>query len=144
MRYLGIDYGRKRIGLALSDEDEILASPLPLFERKRPGAELQFLDSLAKQHDVGGFVIGLPKNMDGSLGPMAQEVMRFSAELRRITGRPVIMIDERRTSFEAERILVAADLSRKRRRKVQDSVAAVLILQRHLDQQRPARSETRI
>ncbi len=142
MRYLGIDYGRKRIGLALSDEDEILASPLPLYERSQPGAELQFIDSLAKQHNIGGFVVGLPKNMDDSLGPMAQEVMRFASELRQIAQCPVIMIDERGTSVEAEQILVMADWSRKRRRKVQDSVAAVLILQRYLDQHRPPRSKS--
>ena len=142
MRYLGIDYGRKRIGLALSDEDEILASPLPLYGRSRPGAELQFIDSLAKQHNIGGFVVGLPKNMDDSLGPMAQEVMRFASELRQIAQCPVIMIDERGTSVEAEQILVMADWSRKRRRKVQDSVAAVLILQRYLDQHRPPRSKS--
>lgn len=140
MRYLGVDYGRKRIGLALSDEGEILASPLPIYEQKRPGNVIPFLDSLAVKHDIGGFVVGLPKNMDDSLGPMAQEVLRFASELRELTKRPVIMIDERRTSAEAEQILVAADRSRKKRRKVQDSVAAVLILQRYLDQQHPPQS----
>jgi len=140
VRYLGVDYGRKRIGLALSDEGEILASPLPIYEQKRPGNVIPFLDSLAVKHDIGGFVVGLPKNMDDSLGPMAQEVLRFASELRELTKRPVIMIDERRTSAEAEQILVAADRSRKKRRKVQDSVAAVLILQRYLDQQHPPQS----
>ncbi len=138
-----MDYGRKRIGLALSDDGEILASPLPIYEQKHPGGVLPLIGSLAEKHEVGGIVVGLPKNMDGSLGPMAQEVLRFAAELRKITACPVIMIDERETSVKAEQILIAADRSRKKRRKVQDSVAAVLILQRYLDQHPPRPSEPR-
>lgn len=137
MRYLGIDYGRKRIGLALSDEGEVLASPLPIYEQKRPGTALPFIGSLITQHEIGKVVVGLPKNMDGSLGPMAQEVIRFASELRELTAVPVIMADERKTTADAEQILIAADRSRKKRRKVQDSVAAVLILQRYLDQHQP-------
>ena len=140
MRYLGVDYGRRRIGLALSDEGEILASPLPIYEQKRPGGVLPFITSLAEKHEVGGIVLGLPKNMDGSLGPMAQEVLRFAAELRKLAACPIIMIDERETSAQAEQILITADRSRKSRRKVQDSVAAVLILQRYLDQHHPRSS----
>ena len=133
MRILGIDYGRRRLGLALSDEDRILASPLPGHLRGRLGKDMAFLAGLAGEHHVTQAVIGLPRNMNGSLGEMARETLDFARALQEKLALPVIPFDERLTSSEAERVLVEANLSRRRRRSMRDSLAAVLILQGYLD-----------
>jgi putative Holliday junction resolvase len=136
MRYLGIDYGRRRLGLAVSDEDAILASPLPTYARRSETRDLKYLQRLVSERGVTGIVIGLPLNMNGSRGEMVEEVDGFAEQLERETGVTVDVFDERLTTQEAERVLVEADLSRKRRRKLRDSVAAVLILQGFLDRRR--------
>lgn len=133
MRILGIDYGRRRLGLALSDDGSILASPLPVRRRLGLDADIRFLEDLARSHAVAEVVVGLPRNMDGSLGEMAEEVLTFARALERRMAVPVATFDERLTSSEAERVLVEADLSRRRRRTLRDSLAAVLILQAYLD-----------
>ena len=133
MRILGIDYGRRRLGLALSDEDGILASPLPARFRGESDKDMAFLAGLAGEHHVARAVVGLPQNMNGSLGEMAHEALDFARVLQEKLALPVIPFDERLTTSEAERVLVAADLSRSRRRGVRDSLAAVLILQGYLD-----------
>jgi len=133
MRILGIDYGRRRLGLALSDEGRILASPLPARLRSGLGKDMAFLAALAGEHHVARAVVGLPRNMNGSLGEMARETLHFARALQEKLTVPVIPFDERLTSSEAERVLVEADLSRSRRRAVRDSLAAVLILQGYLD-----------
>lgn len=133
MRILGIDYGQKRFGLALSDEERILASPLPPYQRRDLDQDLAFLTALVKEKQVGQIIIGLPRNMDGSLGEMAQEVLAFVDILKEKTNLPVDTFDERLSSAEAERVLIQADLSRKRRKTLKDSVAAVLILQGYLE-----------
>lgn len=134
MRILGIDYGRKRLGLALSDEGAVLASPYPVYSRgyskKR---DLDHLVSLAREHHVKRIVVGLPLNMNGTAGDMVEEVHRFAAEVEQRTGCPVDLFDERLTTSEAERVLVQADVSRKKRKQIRDSLAAVLILQGYLD-----------
>lgn len=132
MRILGIDYGRRRLGLALSDEDEILASPLPFLERCRIDHDLTSLSALIAEKNVERIVLGLPLNMDGSCGEMTNEVLSFAAALRERTRLPVETFDERLTSVEAERVLVQANLSRKRRKGLRDSLSAVLILQGYL------------
>lgn len=136
MRILGIDYGTKRLGLALSDEGEILASPLPVRIRTTPAEDMKFLASLVQERKIGKIVLGLPLNMDGSQGEMARAVQGFAAELERGCTVPVILFDERLTTSEAERVLVQADISRKKRKNLRDGLAAVLILQGYLDSQR--------
>jgi len=136
MRILGIDYGSKRLGLSLSDEDEILASPLPVRVRTTPTDDLKFLEALAREKGVGGIVLGLPLNMNGSQGEMAQAVQGFAGELQRECKVPVVLFDERLTTSEAERVLVQADISRKKRKSLRDGLAAVLILQGYLNSQR--------
>ena len=136
MRILGIDYGTKRLGLALSDEDKILASPLPVRVRTTPAEDVKFLASLVREREIGRIVLGLPLNMDGSHGEMARTVQGFAAELERGCNVPVILFDERLTRSEAERVLVQADISRKERKNLRDGLAAVLILQGYLDSQR--------
>ena len=133
MRTLGIDYGRKRLGLALSDEDGILASPLSVYQRRDIDRDLAFLADLVVEKGVRRIILGLPRNMDGSLGEMAQEVLAFVAVLKEKTDLPVDTFDERLTSAEAERVLIQADLSRRRRKNLRDSLAAVLILQGYLE-----------
>ena len=133
MRILGIDYGHKRLGLALSDEGETLASPLPVYQRRDTGQDLAFLAALVHEKNVGQIVVGLPRNMDGSLGEMAKQVLAFVDALKEKVSLPVDTFDERLTTTEAERVLIQANLSRKRRKTLRDSLAAVLILQGYLE-----------
>ena len=134
MRVLGIDYGRRRIGLALSDEEGILASPFPTYVRGRSEVrDIAALTSLIDKHGVTAVVVGLPLNMDGSRGEMAREVEEFADRIRQETALPVHLFDERFTSSEAERVLLEANLPRRRRKELRDSLSAVLILQGHLD-----------
>ena len=136
MRILGIDYGRRRIGLAISDEEGILASPFPTYVRERSVAQdITALTSLIDKHGVTAVVVGLPLNMNGSRGEMAREAEAFADRIRQETALPVELFDERLTSSEAERVLLEADLPRRRRRDLRDSLSAVLILQGHLDRQ---------
>lgn len=136
MRILGIDYGRRHLGLALSDEGETLASPLAVYSRRKLGQDLTFLARLIKAREVKKIVLGLPLNMNGSLGEMAKEVLTFVDALKEKINLPVDTFDERLSSAEAERVLIQADLSRKRRKTLKDSLAAVLILQGYLESQR--------
>jgi len=134
MRFLGIDYGRRRIGLALSDEEGVLASPLPPHVRTRSEADvLNDLASLMKRHGVGTVIVGWPLNMDGSRGKMAREAEAFAHRLQKRTSTPAELFDERLTTREAERALLEADLSRRKRKLLRDSLSAVLILQGYLD-----------
>jgi len=133
MRILGIDYGHKRLGLALSDEGQTLASPLPVYQRRDIDQDLVYLTHLAAEKEVGRIVVGLPRNMDGSLGEMAKEVLAFVETLKKKTHLPIDTFDERLTTAEAERVLIQANLSRKRRKTLKDSLAAVLILQGYLE-----------
>jgi len=136
MRILGIDYGSKRLGLSLSDQDEILASPLPVRTRTTIKEDLDFLAQLVREKEVAKIVLGLPLNMNGSQGEMARAVQEFADELRRACAVPVILFDERLTTSEAERVLIHADISRKKRKNLRDGLAAVLILQGYLESQR--------
>jgi len=135
MRILGIDYGHKRLGLALSDEGETLASPLPVYQRRDTKEDRAFLAALIKEKQVRKIVVGLPRNMDGSLGEMANEVLAFVDALKK-THLPIDTFDERLSTAEAERVLIQADLSRKRRKTLRDSLSAVLILQGYLESKR--------
>ena len=137
MRILGIDYGRKRIGLAVSDETETLASPLPVHRRQRTlNHDLWTLKRLISSRGIGLIVIGLPLNMDGSQGEMANEALEFAEQLGALAGLEMVPVDERLTSAEAERALIQGDVSRKKRRELRDGLAAVLILQAFLDRRR--------
>jgi len=137
MRILAIDYGRTRFGLAMSDEDEILASPLPVHTcRRTRHADLAYIRSLARRQGIGAIVVGHPLNMNGSAGEMAQEAEAFARELAESTGLSVVLVDERGTTQEANRVLREGRVAGKRRRDLRDGLAAVQILQSHLDQRR--------
>ncbi len=139
MRVLGIDYGRRRIGLARSDEDGVLASPLPVYTRSgRTADDLDRLVHLIGEQDVAKIVIGWPLHMNGTEGEMAGEVRALAQHLRARTGLSVELFDERWTSTQAEEVLIAGDVSRHRRRDLRDGLAATLILQGFLDRERTA------
>jgi putative Holliday junction resolvase len=132
---MGLDYGERRIGVALSDPLGLTAQPLRTLERVALAADLEVLGALARQHEVRRFVIGLPLQLDGTHGDRARKTEEFAKRLGRAAGLPVEAWDERFTSVQAERALLEADLSRRKRRAVIDTTAAVLILQSWLDAQ---------
>lgn len=132
-RLIGIDAGTKTLGLALSDVTRTIASGLLTIRRTKFSADAARLLDLAAEHGVGGFVVGLPINLDGSSGPRAQATRAFARNLAALTPLPILLWDERLSTVEAERTLLAADTSRRRRSEVIDKVAATLILQGALD-----------
>ncbi|HEX6001466.1 MAG TPA: Holliday junction resolvase RuvX [Hyphomicrobiaceae bacterium] len=132
-RLIGIDVGTKTLGLALSDATRSIASALVTLRRTRLTEDLSRLVALAAQHGAGGFVVGLPLNLDGSAGPRAQATRAFVRNLAKATPLPVVFWDERLSTVAAQRTLLEADMSRKRRAEVVDKVAATLILQGALD-----------
>lgn len=137
MRVLGIDYGRKRLGLALSDEGAVLASPLPTHSRpKRCREDLRFLTRLIEREHVARVVVGLPLHMNGSAGEMAVEATDFAGRLSHVAGIPVDVLDERMTTAEADRVLREANVPRSKRKPLRDGLAAVQILQCYLDRRR--------
>lgn len=138
MRYLGLDVGDRRIGVALSDETGTLASGLSTLERVGPRKDLREIRRLVDAHDVGEVVVGLPRTLVGEVGPQARKVLEFAEALRPVVRVPVVPWDERLSTVMAERALVEADVSRKGRRKMVDKVAAVLILQSYLDYRKMA------
>jgi len=132
-RILGIDLGEKRIGLALSDELHCLASPLLVYERIDINSDLDFLKALVIEKSIEAITLGLPTNMDGSLGPKAQETIEFKKTLEAHLHVPVYLFDERLSTAEAERVLIDSGMRREKRRETRDKVAAVLILQGYLN-----------
>ena len=137
MRILGIDYGDRRVGIAVSDEGALIASGLPTFQRKGNDRGLiEHVRRLCEEYGVERIVVGLPINMDGSIGPRARLTAEFANRLRNALGLEVETWDERLTSEQADRLMLAADLSRARRKKQRDRVAAHLILQSYLDAHR--------
>jgi putative Holliday junction resolvase len=135
-RVMGLDVGSKTLGLALSDATRSIASALVTLRRTRLNEDLRQLLDLAASHDVGGFVVGLPLHLDGSAGPRVQATRAFVRNLATATPLPVVYWDERLSTVAAERALLEADLSRRRRAEVIDKVAATLILQGALDRMR--------
>lgn len=135
MTVLALDLGERRIGVAVSDELGITARPLSVIERTSRATDIARIGDLARRRSVQTIVVGLPLNMDGSAGPAARRVKRFVGRLRRQLGLEVQVWDERLTTAEAERALIAAGERRARRRQVRDGVAAALILQSYLDAQ---------
>lgn len=133
MRILGLDFGTKTFGVALSDELTITAQALTSISRTTLNRDLEGLLQLIRDHGVEEVVIGLPINMDGSRGPAAEAVEAFSNRLKALTEIKIILWDERLTTVAAERILLEGDLSRRKRRRVIDRLSAAIILQGYLD-----------
>jgi len=138
-RLIGIDLGTKTIGLALSDVSRSIASPLETIRRTKFSADVKRLAELAARHGVGGLVVGLPLNMDGSEGPRAQATRAFVRNLATHLPLPVAFWDERLTTAAGTRTLLEADASRARRSDLVDKMAASYILQGALDRLATAR-----
>src|SRR5213594_2853769 len=146
---LGVDYGRARIGLAVADAETRMAQPLSTLERINRNEDMRRLRELVREHGVSQIVVGLPLRLDGTRGEMAEEVERFAQRVRKQIGMPVEMVDERLTSWEAERLLEEVQgrfvhdeklTSSRKPKKVQtkmtvDAVAAAVILKEYLDRQ---------
>jgi putative Holliday junction resolvase len=130
---LGLDLGTKTIGVAASDTRRTIASPVETLPRKKFMADATRLAEIAASREAAGFVIGLPRNMDGSEGPRAQASRAFARNLARATDMPVALWDERLSTVAVERTLLEADASRRRRGEVVDKMAAAFILQGALD-----------
>lgn len=135
-RLIGIDTGTKTLGLALSDVTRMIATPLETIRRSRFAKDSGRLLELAAEHGVGGFVVGLPCALDGSEGPRAQSARAFARNLNALSPLPVLFWDERLSTVAAERTLLEADASRRRRSQVIDKMAAAIILQGALDRMR--------
>ncbi|MEK3731351.1 MULTISPECIES: Holliday junction resolvase RuvX [Paenibacillus] len=136
MRVMGLDYGDRRIGVALSDAFGWTAQGLEVLERRKDSGELDRIAELVKEHEVSEIVVGLPKNMNGTIGPRGEICMEFASTLREALCLPVHLWDERLSTVSAERTLLEADVSRKKRKQVVDKMAASLILQNYLDSKR--------
>jgi putative holliday junction resolvase len=133
---MGLDFGEKTIGVAVSDRMRSVASPLETVRRTKFTADAGRLMEIARAREIAGLVIGLPLNMDGTEGPRCQSTRAFARNLERLTPLPIGFWDERLSTVAAERALLEADTSRKRRGEVIDHVAAGVILQGALDRLR--------
>ena len=133
-RLLGLDLGSKTIGLAICDSSFAIASPLETLRRRKFTQDAIDLEALIAERDVGGLVLGLPRNMDGSEGPRAQSTRQFAANLLGRSDIPIAFWDERFSTVAVERLLIdEADLSRRKRGDVVDKMAASYILQGAID-----------
>lgn len=134
---LALDYGAKRIGMAVSDAEGEFAFPAGILERRRLAEDLEALREVIREREVVQLVVGLPLHMDGSRGPEAEAAERFAAAVGEATGLPFEMLDERLTSREAERALREAQPRRKKRQKARlDAAAAALLLRSFLERRR--------
>jgi putative holliday junction resolvase len=145
-RYLALDVGAKRIGVAVSDELGLTAQPVLTLERRRnPREDLRSVARLARKYGVAGIVVGNPLHLSGEQSPRAVKTQAFAAELGELSGLPVHLWDERLTTQEAHRLLYEAGHARQQHREVVDQVAATLILQSFLDDQKtPDASDDRL
>jgi putative Holliday junction resolvase len=133
MRWMGLDYGDKTIGVAVSDELGWTAQGLETIRRQTPDKDAQRIADILKQYEVTEIVVGLPKNMNNTIGPRGEICIAFSQDLQQRLQVPVHLWDERLTTVSATRVLLEADVSRKKRKAVIDKMAAALILQGYMD-----------
>ncbi len=136
MRIIGLDYGTKTVGVAISDELMITAQPLCTIERKSANKLRQTLaqiESIIEEYHAELIVLGFPKNMNNTIGDRAEATKDFKESLERRTGLEVVLWDERMTTIEAERVLMAAGVRRENRKQYVDKMAAAVILQNYLD-----------
>ncbi len=141
MRYLGLDVGDVRIGVALSDETSTLATGLATIRRVGPRKDVKEVAELVRRHGAGEVVVGLPRMLDGSVGPQARKVLAFMEALRAGLHVPVVPWDERFTSVVAQQALREGGASRRDRQASVDKLSAVLILQNYLDYRKVADAE---
>lgn len=137
-RILALDYGTKRIGVALSDELGWTAQPLETFERRTLDRDIAHILQLVGTHEVGRVLLGFPLQLDGREGPAIQAMREFATRLEQGLSVPLVLWDERMTTKAAEDLLIAADVSRKKRKGAVDRVAAAILLQSYLASLEPA------
>lgn len=130
---MALDYGDVRIGIAFSDMLQTIASPFETYKRKNLFQDLEYLSNLAKEKETVKIIIGLPFNMDGTMGDRAVKTQQFGKELQEKTGLEIEYVDERLTSVEAEEILISSKVRREKRKEVIDKIAAALILESYLN-----------
>ncbi len=140
VKILGVDYGDRRVGLAVSDDIGLVAHGLGTLENVSQPQLIESMRRVVEAREVEEIVVGLPRNMNGSLGPQARKVMRFAEELK-VLGRPVHLVDERLTTERARRTMKDAGLSRAKQRHRVDRMAAQFILQPYLDARKRKRKE---
>ncbi len=133
MRLLGIDIGEKKIGVAMSDILGSIASPVIVIQRQDIETDIGLIKDIIEEYNINEIVAGLPRNMDGSLGQKAVQITEFTDNLKEKIKIPVTMWDERLTTVAGERVLIQGNVSRKKRKKVIDKIAACIILQSYLD-----------
>lgn len=133
MRILGLDLGKKTIGVAVSDEAGLTAQPVTTVKRKSYRADIEEVTRLAGEYSASRIVVGLPRNMDGTLGESAAMVTDFIKKLEAATSVPVVTWDERLSTAAVTKVLIEGDVSRGKRKKVVDKLAAAYILQGYLD-----------
>jgi putative pre-16S rRNA nuclease len=136
MRIMGLDFGSHTIGIAISDELGLTAQGLKTLRRKSMEDDLQEIATIIGQFEINRIVVGLPKNMNGTLGKQAEIVLKWMEVLKDRIHIPMVTWDERLSTVGASKVLLEADVSRRKRKKVIDKLAAVLILQGYLDQAR--------
>lgn len=138
---MGVDFGLKRVGLAECDSLHILATPLPVYRTKSMRDSIDYAARLCKERDIGGIVVGLPLNMDGTESFQSGRVRAFCRALGRVSGLPIELFDERLTTVEADELLIEAGVTRAAdRAKLVDSMAAKVILQSYLENKKQIRS----
>ncbi len=133
MRILALDHGSRRIGVAVSDELKVIAQPLEYIPAEPFAAFLTRLQELLQEKEVELILVGLPQNMDGSLGPAAQKVQEFVVALKSNVAVPITTWDERLTSVQANRLLIQGNVRREKRKEKVDKMAAAILLQSYLD-----------
>ncbi len=141
-RLLGLDLGTKTIGMAISDSNWSIASPVDTIRRKKFTTDVELMLAYIKKEGVQGLVMGLPYNMDGSEGPRAQATRAFVRNMRPLTDLPLLYWDERLSSYAAEQAMLEADMTRRKRAKNIDQIAASIILQSCLDRLQEHRNGT--
>ncbi len=133
MRYIGLDVGDRTIGIAVSDPLGYTAQGITTVRRKSLEQDLQNLKEIFSDYTIEAIVVGLPKNMNGTIGPQAEKVMAFGEALKEEFGLEIVYWDERLTTMAAHRVMIEADFSRKKRKTLVDKIAATYILQGYLD-----------
>jgi putative holliday junction resolvase len=136
MRLLGIDYGTKRMGIALSDPDETMAHPMETISVSRDGSHIKAICEIIQAYQVEKVVVGLPYNMDGTLGNSGEEVLRWGKNLEKTLDLPVDFWDERLTTSEAHDFLINLKVKGKKRKSIVDKIAASIILKDYMDSKR--------
>jgi len=133
MRVLAVDFGERRIGLAISDPAGWMAQPLEKIDRRPGDADVMRIKEICEEYAVGEIVVGVPLSLKGEVGPQAEAALDYADKLKKIIGLPVRTWDERLSTVSAQRALLEANVSRKKRKHFVDKIAATFILQAYLD-----------